>query len=129
MQLSIKEIPSLSDDELGLIATADAGAYPDELLLAAWEQLAARGVIVEFTDQPAQAAEGPVEDLATIATYRNHVQAQFAQTRLPASGIQAFLFDDNTVRMNWFWSTALGGVKLLVPIGDAAESLEILRHR
>jgi hypothetical protein len=105
------------------------GTHPDELLLAAWEQLAARGVIVEFTGEPVRAGEGPAEDLVTIATFRNHVQAQFAQTRLLASGIQAFLFDDNTIRINWFWSTALGGVKLRVPIGDAAESLEILRHR
>jgi hypothetical protein len=39
----------------------------------------------------------------------------------------AFLFDDNTIRMDWFWSTALGGVKLRVASGDIAEALEILR--
>jgi hypothetical protein len=41
--------------------------------------------------------------------------------------MQAFLFDDNTIRINWFWSTALGGVKLRVPAGDVVEALEVLR--
>jgi hypothetical protein len=40
--------------------------------------------------------------------------------------MQAFLFDDNTIRMNWFWATALGFVKLRVPAGDIVDALEIL---
>ena len=78
-------------------------------------------------DLEAFTTETPSEDLVTVATFRNYVQAQFAQCRLLASGMLAFLFDDNTIRMDWFWSTALGGVKLRVPSGDRAEALEILR--
>lgn len=40
--------------------------------------------------------------------------------------MQAFLFDDNTIRMNWFWAPALGWVKLLVPASDVVDALEIL---
>ena len=61
-----------------------------------------------------------------MATFRNYVHAQLAQTRLLASGILAFLFDDNTIRMNSFWATALGFVKLRVPTVEAVEALEIL---
>lgn len=111
-----------------MIATADTGTHPDGVVLAAWELLATRGVTVEFVEEPpARPGELPAEDLVTIATFRSYIQAQFAQTRLQASGIRTFLFDDNTIRINWFWSTALGGVKLRVPRGDVTESVEILR--
>ena len=70
--------------------------------------------------------ETQADDLLTVATFRNYVHAQLAQTRLLASGILAFLFDDNTIRMNWFLATALGFVKLRVPRVEAVEALEIL---
>jgi hypothetical protein len=60
-----------------------------------------------------------------MAGFRNYVHAQLAQTRLLASGILAVLFDNNTIRMNWFWATALGFVKLRVPRVEAVEALEI----
>ena len=112
---------------MGLIATSDAGTYADEVVLAVWEELAARGVVVDFIEQPAVPGETPSQDLVTVATFRNYVQAQFAQSRLLTSGMQAFLFDDNTIRINWFWATALGWVKLRVPTSDTVEALEILR--
>jgi hypothetical protein len=43
MQVSKDQIPALNDEDLGLIATADADTYPDEFVLAAWEELARRG--------------------------------------------------------------------------------------
>jgi hypothetical protein len=117
----------LKDEDLGLIANADAGAYADEIVVAAWEELAARGVVVDFVEPRAMIGETATEYLVTVATFRNYVQAQLAQCRLLASGMLAFLFDDNTIRMNWFWATALGYVKLRVPSGDARDALEILR--
>jgi hypothetical protein len=127
MQVSKQKILEFNDEDLGLVATADAGTYPDEVVLAVWEELAARGVVVEFIDQPATPGETPSEDLVTVATFRNYLQAQFSQSRLLTSGMQAFLFDDNTIRINWFWATALGFVKLRVPTSDTVEALEILR--
>ena len=122
-----QQLHTLNDEDLGLIVTADAGTYSDEAVLAAWEELAARGVVVEFIEQHAAPANTLSEDLVTIATFRNYVAAQFVQCRLLSSGMLAFLSDDNTIRINWFWSTALGGVKLRVPAGDIVEALEILR--
>lgn len=127
MQEDKLQVRTLHDEDLGLIATADAGTYPDAVVLAVWEELAARGVVVEFIEPPAIPSETPPEDLVTVATFRNYVKAQFAQTLLLSSGMQAFLFDDNTIRMNWLWSTALGYVKLRVPGGDIVEALEMLR--
>jgi len=127
MQVSKQKIPEFNDEDLGLIATSDAGTYADEVVLAVWEELAARGVVVDFIEQPAAPGETPSQDLVTVATFRNYVQAQFAQSRLLTSGMPAFLFDDNTIRINWFWATALGWVKLRVPTSDTVEALEILR--
>lgn len=39
--------------------------------------------------------------------------------------LSAFIFDDNTIRMNWLWATALGFVKLPIPSIETAEALEI----
>jgi len=49
------------------------------------------------------------------------VQAQFAQSRLLTSGMQAFLFDDNTIRIDWFLATALGFVKLRARLSAARQ--------
>jgi hypothetical protein len=127
MQVSKEQIHALSDEDLALIATAVDDTYPDEIVLAVWEQLAARGLVVDFVEYQPSASETGADDLVTVATFRNYVQAQFAQTRLQASGMRAFLFDDNTIRMDWFWATALGFVKLRVPTRDVVEALEILR--
>lgn len=127
MQVPRRQIRALNDEDLSLIATADSGAHPDDILLAAWEELARRGIFVEFSEQAAALVEAPPEDLVTVATFRNYVEAQFAQTRLMACGMQVFLFDDNTIRMNWFWATALGFVKLRVSASDVVEAVEILK--
>ena len=120
------QIPVLTDQQLGLIVEADIDAYPVEVVVAAWEELAARGVVVDFTDEP-QIINPHAEDLVTVATFRNYIQAQFALTRLLASRIPAFLFDDNLIRINGFWTTALGFVKLRVAASDVADALEIVR--
>jgi hypothetical protein len=126
MELSAHQIATLSDEDLAAIVTAADNTYPDEIVLATWEELAARGVVIDFNEQPPLIQETTSDDLLTVATFRNYVQAQFAQTRLLAGGIPAFLFDDNTIRMNWLWATALGFVKLCVPSIERVEALEIL---
>ena len=98
MQVSRQKILEFTNEDLGLIATADAGTYPDEVVLAVWEELAARGVVVEFIEQQEVPSETP--DLVTVATFRNYVQAQFTQSRLLSSGMTSFLFDDNTIRID-----------------------------
>jgi hypothetical protein len=45
MQVSKQKIPEFNDEDLGLIATSDAGTYADEVVLAVWEELAARGPV------------------------------------------------------------------------------------
>ena len=45
---------------------------------------------------------------------------------LENAGIQCLLQDDNAVRMDWFWSNAMGGIKLIVRQSDAADAEKLL---
>jgi len=45
---------------------------------------------------------------------------------LEDAGIECYLQDENVVRMDWFLSNALGGIKLIVREKDAAEAEKIL---
>jgi Putative prokaryotic signal transducing protein len=65
-------------------------------------------------------------ELVTIRKFRDLPEALLAQGRLESSGIQAFLFDDNMVRMDWLISNMLGGVKLKVEEANVEIAEEIL---
>lgn len=68
----------------------------------------------------------PPASLVTIRQFRDVPIAEVARTALESAGIQAFLHDDNTIRMDWFLSNAIGGVKLLVRQEDVPAAEEIL---
>lgn len=53
-------------------------------------------------------------------------QAFVEKSVLDDAGIECFLQDDNVVRMDWLWSNAMGGIKLLVREKDAEEALKLL---
>jgi hypothetical protein len=52
--------------------------------------------------------------LVTIRTYNHPLQANLVKARLETEGIEVFLADETTVYMNWFYSNAMGGVRLQV---------------
>ena len=64
--------------------------------------------------------------LVTIIAFRDLPQALLAQGKLESEGIESTLADDNVVRMDWFWSTAMGGVKLQVAPENAERAMEVL---
>jgi hypothetical protein len=57
---------------------------------------------------------------------QNLPEALLAKGILDSSGIECFLTDDNMVRMDWFISNLLGGVKLLVNREDVEAATAIL---
>ena len=75
-------------------------------------------------------AEPPVDHsldpLVVLRVFRDLPAAEIAKAALDSAGIESFLFDDNAIRMDWFLSNALGGVKLLVRQDEASAALEIL---
>lgn len=81
----------------------------------------------EAGEKPASGIEQP-RDLIVIRRFRDLPEALLAKGSLDSSGIESFLLDDNTVRIDWFWSNLLGGIKLLVDTKNVEAANEILRQ-
>jgi Putative prokaryotic signal transducing protein len=64
--------------------------------------------------------------LVTVRKYRDLPEAFVARSVLESAGIECFLQDENTVRMDWFWSNMIGGARLQVAAEDEAAAKEIL---
>lgn len=65
-------------------------------------------------------------DYITVACYREPSMAELAKSKLVAEGIECELVDEQTIAINWLWSDLLGGVKVRVPEGQAAEARMLL---
>jgi hypothetical protein len=66
------------------------------------------------------------EERVVVATFSFPWEAELARARLGAEGIGAVLGDENLVRLDWFVSQAVGGVKLLVAASDAPRAAAVL---
>ena len=115
----------MSDGELELLAR-DAG----ELTAAAARALAEERQRRSLHDDPAQntaaSQKTDWEDLIVVRQFRDLPEALLAKGSLESAGIEAFLGDDNMVRMDWFISNLVGGIKLCVRPADADAAMEIL---
>src|SRR5579871_741623 len=67
-----------------------------------------------------------MDEFVTVATYDKVTDAHIALGRLSAEGIEAQLFDDHMVQMDWMYSIALGGIKLRVSRGDEKAARKVL---
>jgi len=76
------------------------------------------------------ATEGEFElrTMSTIRQFRDLPEALLAKGSLESAGIEAILTDDNMVRLDWFWSNLMGGIKLKVAPDDAEVANEILNQ-
>lgn len=64
--------------------------------------------------------------MVTIAKYTTLDEAQLARMKLEGNGIYAFVADEAMVTMNWFYSNAIGGIRLQVRDEDESRALEVL---
>ena len=65
-------------------------------------------------------------NLISLRRFRDLPEALLAKGSLESAEIGCFLADDNMVRMDWFISNLLGGIKLLVNADDAEEAVAVL---
>ena len=73
------------------------------------------------------APEVPTDSrVVLIRQFLNVAPALLAKSVLDSAGIECFLADENTVRTDWFYSNAIGNVKLLVREEDAEAARELL---
>ena len=85
----------------------------------------------EMDEQESDSEEVPHTDLTlrklvTIRNFRDLPEALLAKGSLESIGIECFLADDNLVRLDWFISNFIGGIKLRVKAEDAAQAVEAL---
>jgi len=61
-----------------------------------------------------------------IARYGGVPEAVLAKSMLDSAGIESFLGDENLVRLDWFYSNLVGGIKLMVREEDAETARALL---
>jgi hypothetical protein len=69
-----------------------------------------------------------LNEQVTVRQFRDLHEALLAKGCLESAGIHADLVDDNMVRLDWFYSNLLGGIKLKVRPEDADTANEILNQ-
>ena len=88
---------------------------------------------IEYPDDESSSdsATGPhqqmeMRELVTIRQFRDLPEALLAKGSLESAGIECFLADDNLVRLDWFISNLIGGIKLNVRAADVDNARTIL---
>ena len=114
----------MTDGELQRLAR-----NPETLTDVAWEaledELERRHLEIPFDEIP-QKQELDLRRLVTIRQFRDLPEALLAKGSLESAGVECFLRDDNMVRLDWFISNFIGGVKLCVQLEDAAKAQSLL---
>ena len=78
--------------------------------------------------EPGPRSEFTLQKLTTIRKFRDLPEALLAKGAIESSGIECFLADENIVRMDWFISNFVGGIKLQVHPQNEAAALEVLEQ-
>lgn len=123
----------MGDGQLEKLAH-EASELTDVARLALEEEIRRRGIAIAEAPLPvANTAQDTEEDdsrdrLVTIRQFRDLHAALLAQGMLQSAGIECFIADDNMVRLDWFISNLLGGVKVRVRPEDAEAALGILEQ-
>jgi hypothetical protein len=65
-------------------------------------------------------------EFVILRQFRDLQDADLAKSALESAGFECYLRDDITIGMNWGWSDALGGVKLLVRKEDVDGARQLL---
>lgn len=86
-------------------------------------EFARRGLEPPLVEEP---EELELRRLVTVRRYRDLAEAVAARSLLESAGIPAWIADENLVRMNWFLSNTVGGMRLQVDERDEAAAREIL---
>ena len=115
----------MSDHELQQLAL-----HSESLTDLAWEvlddEMDRRGLEELPEAAPVPYEEPEIQKLVTIRQFRDLPEALLAKGSLESAGIECFLADENLVRLDWFISNFIGGIKLKVRLEDEATARGIL---
>ena len=68
-----------------------------------------------------------MDDWKTIITFTSPQEAYMAKGYLESRGIESFILDDMMAQVNFLYSNAIGGVKVLVSDADYEQGIEVLK--
>ena len=117
-QMTEGELREIADDALDLtdIARQVLG-----------EEIGKRGLDIRLAESMV-VSSFESRDMVTVRQFCDLPEALLAKGVLDSAGIECFLVDDNMIRMNWFLSNLLGGVRLQVNRDDVEEAVTLLRE-
>jgi len=90
------------------------------------DQLDRRNLELLEEEAPEDREELELRELVTIRQFRDLPEALLAKGSLESAGIECFLADENLVRLDWFISNFIGGIKLNVRVADVENARKIL---
>ena len=103
---------------------------PASLTEVAWaaldDELDRRNLELLEEEAPEDRQELELRELVTIRQFRDLPEALLAKGSLESAGIECFLADENLVRLDWFISNFIGGIKLNVRVADVENARKIL---
>ena|ERR1051326_4791155 len=119
-------------DEMRDAELLELAAHPWAMSDAAWEaledELDRRGLGVPEPEAVPEITVSERRDLVLLRRFRDLHEALLAKGKLDSAGVDCFLADDNMVRMDWFISNLLGGVKLMVDGERFAQASKLLNE-
>ncbi|HET6142079.1 MAG TPA: hypothetical protein VFE02_01125 [Candidatus Acidoferrales bacterium] len=118
-RMSELELKALADDAWTLTETGN------QALLA---ELARRGLNFQLATAASAPTIAPSSNLVTVRKFRDVPEALLAKGFLESGGLESFLADETTIRMDWLWSNLLGGIKLCVNREDVEAAVQILNQ-
>src|SRR6476660_4642815 len=114
----------MSEGELRKLAE-DGASLTDVARQALQSEVVGRGLDIAVLDF-VSVDELNLRELVIIRKFRDLPEALLAKGSLESAGIECFLLDDNMVRLDWFISNLIGGIKLQVNLEDAKVASEVL---
>ncbi|MGA3346859.1 MAG: DUF2007 domain-containing protein [Terracidiphilus sp.] len=116
-QMSETELMELARSYDGLLEIAQ---------VALRAEFARRGLEPPLAEEP---KEWEFRRLVTVRRYRDLAEAYVGRSLLESAGIPAWIADEHLVRMDWFYSNLVGGMRLQVDEREEAAAREILEER
>jgi Putative prokaryotic signal transducing protein len=106
----------------------DAPSLTEEARQSLQEEITRRGLDIVLSEAPPGIDVIEERELVLLRRFRDLPEALMAKGSLEAAGIECFLADDNMIRMDWFISNLLGGIKLLVSPEDLEDANAVLNQ-
>ena len=67
-------------------------------------------------------------ELITLKAFESPIEAHILRSKLESENIEAFIFDELSVGINFYLSNAMGGVKVKIKKEDTERALSVLKE-